>query len=110
MGKTVEHLKAVRAKLEQGWTVRASARDANGKEVAARDETAVCWCLHGAITCTDGGDYATASDVRSLCHDAASEIGQSITYVDFNDSCRTKDDILGLVDHAIKLAGENGTP
>lgn len=110
MGKVVEQLKAVRAKIEQGWTARASARDANGKEVAARDKTAVCWCLHGAIACTDGGDYATASDVRSLCHAAAAEIDQSISYVDFNDSCRTKDDILKLVDYAIKLAGDNGTP
>jgi hypothetical protein len=93
----VEVLRAARAKIEQGWTQHAFAR--NGIEpVPSRSVTATCWCAIGAITAANGSS-SSSSEVfleRAVGTDDVPA---------WNDAPgRTQAEVLAAFDRAIALA------
>lgn len=84
------------------WTRGVYARDAEGRETASRSESAVCWCVHGAIRKVTGSVYDTLFSGRYA--QAALPEGYSEVH-EFNDDPKTThSDVLALFDRAIKLA------
>lgn len=72
MSTVLQTLKDARALIEdpKHWTRFAPARDANGKEVFASGQDAVCWCALGAI--------AKATAWCALIEPAAAELEETI--------------------------------
>lgn len=96
---TLEVLTAARAKIAQGWTQGACARDVDGDEVLQSSERATCWCASGAVYATCSGDRFAASDAfDSLERLVPTRLG----IAGYNDAPeRTHADVLALMDRAI---------
>lgn len=90
-----EALLASRARIEQGWTQGANARNSSGEEVAFSHKNAVSWCLVG---CTPLAYHHLSYEVRKALHKAA---GTS-NLANWNDyPGRKKEDVLNLFDRAL---------
>jgi hypothetical protein len=92
-------LDKVAAKIEQGWTQEAFARDAKGNTVDSNSPKAVCWCLRGAMQEEEAGDaYYWVN--RSLINALETKTGR-VNLTAFNDMPgRTKEDVLQLIQAA----------
>ncbi len=99
MTKTVKDvLIAARAKIEQGWTQGASARDALSNAVAFDDQNATCWCMVGALFAAEPIDDMLRVDARLSLRIHPARVGISR----FNDTPgRTKEEVLAVFDKAI---------
>lgn len=86
------------------WTKKTMARDATGKHVSAKDDSAVCWCMAGAIEkCDDHFTKGYAWQIRgselSRAWDALLKVGvvsgEPIKAgVEFNDDPETTHEML----------------
>ena len=96
---TLQTLVAARAKVEQGWTQRAFARDRLGLAVKFGSDKAVCWCLEGAL-------LAVGSEAMSEAGGLLQAVISSLTSLFcWNDTPgRTKEEVLGLFDKVIGAA------
>lgn len=95
----VEVLRAARAKIEQGWTQRAIARDASGLACDAGEDFACAWCLAGAVNST-GATHAERVEAYMALSDHCSGANSIETWNDATG--RTQAEVL---DRAIeKLA------
>jgi hypothetical protein len=93
---TVEILKAARAKIEQGWTQKALARDAYGDPARGNG---CSWCAEGALVAVTGGRSKAFGYLRESLPD-----GFNDTAI-YNDAPgRTQQEILDLYDAAIARA------
>ena len=102
--KTSEVLRAARAKIVQGWTQGAFARDAEGRSTPWQGDEAVCWCAMGAIGCVGPDHDDIAESVLIALQRAIGPTGYT-AISHFNDADgRTKDDVLAAFDRAIALA------
>jgi hypothetical protein len=98
----VEVLIAARKQLtDKGWTKGVFARDDQGRSVNARSEQAACYCIAGAIRSVEDDDNA-AIDARVFLRKA----GDYVALVEFNDDCKSVDEVLALIDRAITIAEE----
>lgn len=102
--KVIEQLRAVRAKLEQGWCQGSGAVNRHGQSVDPDDSSACEWCIMGALsTVTDGDIFGAARDYI----DAA--IGPWFI-IEWNDERgRTQAEAVALIDKAIALAEQDAT-
>lgn len=104
--KPSEILRAARAKITdpKRWAQGVGARDTFGRQVAARCESAVCWCSIGAICAVEGVTFA-GDDVLDYLRTVSGES----SVVDFNDAPeRTHDEVLQAFDKAAALAMSKG--
>lgn len=88
------------------WTTKTYARDAEGNDVAALDDDAVCWCSAGAVI--KAADALNASSpwsaVRMLDH-VVSDLHPGWITPEFNDH-KSHSDVLDLFDRTIALTHE----
>ena len=107
MATTIEVLKAARELIadESRWTQDVLARDASGNEVEPDHQSAVCWCVEGAVerAVVIGGEEAARGDriyhaVMAL-RDGVPGIGM-LTVAGFNDTSEHSD-VLDLFDRTI---------
>lgn len=61
--------------VRQGWTKGAPARDKSGVAVFSTDDTAVSWCMLGAIYLAEVGEYETPN-FGFLHYSALGKIGE----------------------------------
>jgi hypothetical protein len=103
--KTLEILKAARAKIEKPecWTQDFYARSASGKKVVARSPAAVCWCSYGALQSVMKAKLLPIEIVLLL------ERPMHGCIADFNDT-HTHAEVLAAFDAAIDLAAKEPTP
>ena len=102
MNTTAEKLIAARKLIEQGWTQGTYARDANGEDVDATDDRAVCWCSYGAIVRAYDEDFEAAEAARDVLRAA---VGTKYA-ASWNDAPeRTQAEVLQAFDDAIEIAG-----
>jgi hypothetical protein len=98
--EVIKALKKTRALIVKGWTRGWYARNARRQKVDARSKTAVCWCLRGAIE-RAAGQQALA--VERCLHGVLDEHGALAI---FNDTQKTKEPVLALIDKAIAAEKE----
>ena len=97
---SLEILKAARAKIVQGWTQGYLACDASGKPVESCSESAVCWCMTGALQTVSLDLWVLHPAVMALKSVLPGERGYTISA--FNDRAdTTKEDVLKAFDAAI---------
>jgi len=104
--KTVELLKAARAKVEAGWTQGSAARDADGLKCGWSEGRACSFCAMGALWRVAGG--AELPEATGILERALDGVGAwpGMSVISFNDSpYRLKEDVLKLYDVAIEIAG-----
>lgn len=97
-----EKLDAAKTLVLRGWTQGASARNAEGQAVTARDSTAVCWCINGAVVrvCTAQSKEDLYALTNALSY-AAGALKLDKNYITYNDfPGRTKYEVAALFDHA----------
>ena len=102
--KKLELLRAVRAKIEQGWTQRAAARNADGGPVSGNSQDAVCWCMIGAAQAIAPNSDLQRGAIYTAIYDANKENRPlQLGISDFNDARgRTKEQVLAVIDRAIE--------
>lgn len=109
----VQTLIAARAKIDSGWCQKVFARDANGNSIAPNSDSAVAWCLRGAISSIIGSrsDYHQLYPIfNAIFTELIKDIRpySSIEFTQWNDvSGRTKEEILNLYDRAIESQIKN---
>lgn len=85
---------------ESRWTKDKISRDAAGNAVFAKDPTAICWCLIGAVDRADGIGSGAGRFIREALPATFSE-----DMVAFNNApATTFSDIRDLLDRAIEIA------
>ncbi len=83
------------------WTQRASARGADGIQILATDEDAVCWCSFGAVIKVTQGNYEVRGIVlNNMQREAVTSMGAYGSLVLFNDT-RDHEDVLAFFDRVI---------
>ncbi len=93
-------LRAVRTRIEQGWSQSADARDASGEAVPLGDDDARAWSLRGAfaLAATDGiPTNHVQPALRALA--ALTEADSLAEWNDFPN--RTQREVLDLLDSAL---------
>jgi hypothetical protein len=86
------------AKIEQGWTQGAAARDADGNQVGVHSPKAVCWCIAGATVAS----FLKQTDDLKLENNIRKVTGYSS--VTFNDAPgRTKEEVIEALKKARDL-------
>lgn len=94
---TLEILKAARAKLAQGWTQGAFARDADGLPVNVCHPKATCWCITGAFR-----SLPPEADFMQARIALKSSLSGDPQLSEWNDvRGRTQADVIELFDHVI---------
>lgn len=102
--ETVAILKQARKLIQQGWCQEAYARDANGNKVEAVDETAVCWCISGAILKAAGGYQGRHGEDAERVVDYFAVVIGTIDVSGWNDSpATTKEKVLKAIDDLLDL-------
>lgn len=99
----VEILRGVRDLYSNhsAWTYGCSARDATGKQTDINSETAVCWCLDGAL-CRVGGSIDSRPAGTELNVTILKDRGSFQSYISWNDDAdRSVHDVLSLLDRTI---------
>lgn len=93
-------LRAVRARLERGWSQGVDARDADGLAVPLGNEDAHSWSVLGAfaLAATDG----TPTNRIAPALRALADVTQTRSLVEWNDNPhRTRQQVLDAFDSAI---------
>lgn len=108
---TKKFLQDAKALLEQGWTQKTYARDADGISCDLEAPYAACWCILGAMRKLQySGAYTTDTiyHARQLVANAVPALPTHPTrcaIAEFNDTPgRTKEEILAIFNQAIKEA------
>ena len=78
---------------ESRWTVKVSAADENGKEVAIESNLACCWCLYGAVRKVYG--FGREGDAKLSLLQDITDTGFIATWND--NPFRTHKEVLELV-------------
>lgn len=87
------------------WTRGVLARDRNGRAVPALDETAVCWCAHGAIFLIARGDIEIFQRVVAAVSASCRVLyATSLRAVNDSPSPFAHAAVLGAFDHAIQAS------
>lgn len=83
------------------WTQGEFARDAHGKPVHPRSETATCFCLLGALNRAGGDTLGAAGAMTEVM--ASSKYRRHFSLPIFNDSHKTDHEmVLDLIDQTIE--------
>lgn len=104
----------VKARIEQGWTQHAFARDKDGKSCFEQSDDACTWCISGALSREyystehrfDNPTYTRTDDaIRNALYTylpAHSSVSEIRNHVSFNDHpSTTKQDMLNYLDACI---------
>lgn len=93
-------------RIERGWCQHVYARDANGFEAKALDESARSWCALGALTLkTEETDEEQQRNVLHILYTALEDMTGHREVSLWNDQLgRTQEQVIALYKHAIKLA------
>lgn len=103
---TLEVLVAARAKVAQGWTQRASARNADKAKVHPCDPAARCWCMLGAVAAITHNTPVVSMDIADTLRNALPEAPRWDN-ASYNDTLgRTQAEVLAVFDHAIAAQRE----
>ena len=106
MKSMIELLQEVRGVIESGWTQKAVARNKYGTQLHYYDIAAgqgTHFCLFGAAVQVAILQHENVE--YDICRALSKVVGESI--VDWNDKFgRTKDEVLCIIDDAIKLESE----
>lgn len=100
----IELLQRVRKRIRdpKRWTQNAIARNYSGAPVWPENQSAVCWCVVGAIVreVYESGerDWYTADKIADILHH--NQMRRS-SLIDFNDS-HTHEEVLAIIDRAIQ--------
>ena len=87
------------------WTRDVLARDRDGRAVPALDETAVCWCAHGAIYLIARGDIDVYRRVVAAVSTSCRVLyDTSLRAVNDSPSPFAHAAVLGAFDHAIQAS------
>lgn len=98
-----DDLNAVAGVLEQGWCQRAYARDAQGKMVTLRDETACCYCLSAAVELTaDFSNGRAVAMYQAIANTLGLPLDRIVPWQDERD--RTKAEVIYIVRMAAEAA------
>lgn len=93
-------LRAIRARIETGWSQAAFARDAFGEQVVLGSDEAVSWTLCGAFALA-GKDGIPMGHLPAALR-ALTEVTEMESLNGWNDEAgRTKDEVLAALDAAI---------
>lgn len=83
------------------WTQHTYARDAATRRCSARSDSAVCWCLTGALVKCYGGDVTRYAEAEDKVRRALTARGEAHYIVEWNDSpLRTFAEVKALVEQA----------
>jgi hypothetical protein len=102
-------LRAVRGRIDTGWSQDAYARDASGEQVALGSDEAVAWTLCGAFALA-GKDGIPMGDLPAALR-ALADVTRMESLNGWNDEAgRTKEEVLDALDAAIARveAGDTG--
>jgi hypothetical protein len=101
-------LRAVRARLDQGWSQGVDARDAAGVAVPLGDENARSWSVLGAFALAAAN--GTPTDRIAPALRALADVTQADSLVDWNDyPHRKQQEVLDAFDSAIaRIEGDRG--
>lgn len=98
--QAVELLRRVEARLRQGWTQGAWARDARSRRLGASSSRARCWCIAGAVW-AERDERPPLVSARALC---ALRGVCGVDLLGWNDAPgRTQAEVLDAVAQAIDL-------
>jgi hypothetical protein len=93
-------LRAIRARIETGWSQEAYARDASGDQVPLGSDDAVAWTLCGAFALA-GKDGIPMGHLPAALR-ALTEVTEMESLNGWNDEAtRTKEEVLDALDAAI---------
>lgn len=98
----LEVLRAARAKVAQGWTRCATARDSLGQPIAPLSPDATCWCIFGAAIAA-----GATIDERLAAYEVLRRFTNGIAVDAFNDLPeQTQEGVLAWLDVGITTASE----
>jgi hypothetical protein len=106
---STDALRAVRARIHEGWSQRADARDAAGAEVRVGGADAVAWSLASAFALA--GKDGIPMNHLPVALRALGDVTGMASLENWNDEeSRTKQDVLDALDAAIEHVegGEGG--
>lgn len=93
-------LRAIRGRIEKGWSQGAYARDDFGEQVPLGSDQAVAWTLCGAFALA-GKDGIPMGHLPAALR-ALADVTGMVSLNGWNDeAARTKDEVLGALDAAI---------
>ena len=93
-------LRAIRSRVEKGWSQDAHARDASGEEVPLGSDEAIAWTLCGAFALA-GKDGIPMGHLPAALR-ALAEVTEMESLNTWNDAAaRTKEEVLDALDAAI---------
>lgn len=104
--QAIKVLEGAKAKVRQGWTRYAFARDANGDDTYPKDTNAVSWCALGAIEASSGR-LRTAKQIahHSLEGAAYERFAYNVPHVN-DEVVRDRRSIISLYNQAQKNIAE----
>jgi len=111
LSKTVELLRGMRSKIEQGWTQGCSARNRDGHAVVAYSDDACQWCLIGSISAQAmvNSIFVSRTSAYRILIELLQNRNEKPDLAFFNDAeGRTKEAVLELIDEAISVASVGG--
>jgi hypothetical protein len=106
---STDALRAIQARIEEGWSQHADARDALGEEVRVGSGDAIAWSLTSAFALA-GKDGIPMNHLPAALRALRAVTGME-SLEDWNDEeGRTKQDVLDALDAAIEHVegGEDG--
>jgi hypothetical protein len=97
---TSDALRAIRGRIETGWSQDAYARDASGERVPLGSDEAVAWTLCGAFALA-GKDGIPMGHLPAALRALAEVTGMESLNGWNDDATRTKEEVLDALDVAI---------
>jgi hypothetical protein len=106
---STDALRAVRDRIEGGWSQHADARDARGREVTVADGDAVAWSLASAFALA-GKDGIPMNHLPAALRALGAVTGMDSLEKWNDEEGRTKQNVLDALDGAIEHVegGEDG--
>lgn len=90
--------------IDKGWTQGSFAKDTNGMPVHHYRDTAVCFCLAGAVRRANDGVSGNFTEVADILADLIPDVYEGEVACFNDDESTTKDDVLAVLDKAIEVA------
>jgi len=110
LDKVIDLLKKARALVVAGWTQKVSARDSNGLQVTARNPTATCFCMIGALDASDRDNDEEGKIYSEAYTYLTFEVGKTgvKSIPAYNDAPgRKQEEVVERFDNAILAAEED---
>jgi len=102
-------LRAIRGRIEKGWSQDASARDASGEQVPLGSDEAVSWTLCGAFALA-GKDGIPMGHLPAALRALADVTGMESLNGWNDEAGRTKEEVLEALEAAIvRVEGGDGS-